>query len=280
MGGSARTLALAALLSLMVHHDRAGAGDLRQDLAATADASVFFGHQSVGANVLDGLRELAAAQGVPVRIELAASAFVVPSRSIGHAFVPENGDPLRKLESFRSALAPGKGAPAEIALLKFCYVDFNADTDVRALFTRYQETMRRIQAESPDTTLVHVTVPLTTLQSGPKATIKRLLGRPVGGLVENAKRDEYNAMLRAAYRGREPLFDLAEVEATDPSGRLRTSEWKGRAIPALLDEYTDDGEHLNAAGRIRAARAFVEVIAAARMQSRKRGARLPAGRAP
>jgi hypothetical protein len=248
---------------------------LRADLAALADSRIFFGHQSVGVNILDGVRDLASAEGAPFQIEEVVNASAVPPRGIAHMFVPENGDPLRKLESFRKALSSGAGKPIQIALLKFCYVDFKPDTDARALFARYQETMRRVQIENPGTTLVHVTVPLTTLQSGPKALVKRLLGRPVYGLVENARRDEYNALLRAAYEGREPIFDLALLEATAPDGRRRTTELNGRAVPVLVAEYTDDGEHLNANGRARAAREFLTVLASVSKRSAVAPARTP-----
>ena len=258
----ASVVAFAGVLLAMTSPVHAYDAGLRAALVAVSESSVFFGHQSVGANILHGVRDIASAEGVTLQIQNVTPGSGVPPRGIGHAFVPENEDPLRKLESFRKALGARTGAPVQVALLKFCYVDFTRDTDARALFARYQETMRKIQVENPGTTLVHVTVPLTTLQSGPKALVKRLLGRPVYGLVENARRDEYNALLRVAYEGREPIFDLAMIEATAPDGRLQTAEWNGRAVPVLVADYTDDGEHLNAKGRIRAAREFLKVLAA------------------
>lgn len=93
-----------------------------------------------------------------------------------------------------------------------------------------------------------------------KALVKRLLGRHPYGTVENVRREEYNALLRAAYLGREPFFDLARVESTAPGGAPVTVDWGGRPAPALAREYTDDGGHLNAAGRLRAARELLEVL--------------------
>lgn len=145
--------------------------------------------------------------------------------------------------------------------MKFCFVDVEQDTDVKALFARYQTTVRGLQERHPRTTFVHVTMPLTTVPSGPKAFVKRLLGRD-RTREQNSRREDLNALMRAAYQGREPLFDLARLEATAPDGRTETFEWKGRQVPALVPAYTGDGGHLDASGRRRMARELVALLAA------------------
>jgi hypothetical protein len=119
-----------------------------------------------------------------------------------------------------------------------------------------------LQARNPGTRFVHVTAPLSTVQSGPKAWAKRLLGKAPYGLVENARREEFNALLREAYSGKEPVFDLARVESTLPDGTRTTVSWQARTLPVLADPYTDDGGHLNEQGRLRAARELLSVLAA------------------
>jgi hypothetical protein len=237
---------------------------VRSDLQALAQRRVFFGHQSVGGNVLDGLGRLSTRHGVTLRIVEAGPRDGVPPATFGHAFVAENGDPLQKLRSFRGAFESGAAAGADVALLKFCYVDFRADTDVAGLFAEYQATIAQLRARFPGTTFVHVSVPLTTVPGGVKATLKRLLGRPPPPeVLENARRDEYNALLRKAYLGREPVFDLARVEATRPDGGAESREWQGRTVPALVAAYSSDGGHLNEAGQSRAARELAAVLASA-----------------
>jgi hypothetical protein len=238
------------------------AGPLTDDLRQVAQERVYFGHQSVGNNVLQGLKELSAVEGVPVRIAELPRAAGLEGPGIGHLFVPENGDPLLKLANFEQAL--GEGSAVDIALVKFCYVDVKADTDMRALFDAYRKTIDELRVKNPRTTFVHVTLPLTTVQHGPKAWVKRLLGRAPYGTVENVKREQYNALLRRTYAGREPIFDLARVESIGADGTQATVEWDGVVAPAMAPEYTDDGGHLNHAGRLRAAREFVRVLAAAR----------------
>jgi hypothetical protein len=198
---------------------------------------------------------------VRLRVVRADRAAEVPPAALGHTFVAENGEPLKKLEAFRAALG---GAAPDLALVKFCYVDIDRDTDVGLLFERYQATLAELRKANPRTVFVHVTVPLTTVQSGFKAWAKRLLDRPPAGLPENQRRDEYNRLLRAAYAGREPLFDLAGVESSTPDGRAVRLIWHGARVPMLLPQYTSDGGHLNAEGRRRAARELIAVLAAAR----------------
>lgn len=240
---------------------REGDAAVVRDLEALSRQSVFFGHQSVGMNLIQGLRELAARERVPLRIEERTSAAGLVRGTLGHGWIAENSDPLRKMRSFDAALASETGP--DVAFMKLCYVDIGPDTDVAALFAAYRTTMDTLRARHPRTTFVHVTVPLTTVQGGIKAMVKWLLDRPPYGLLENARREEFNALLRRVYEGREPLFDLARLESTTPAGATETVSWKGRTVPALVAAYTDDGGHLNEEGRARAARALVTSLATA-----------------
>jgi hypothetical protein len=156
----------------------------------------------------------------------------------------------------------------DIALVKFCYVAFDAHTDVRALFAEYQRTLAGLKQVHPRTVFVHVTVPLTTVQSGAKGLVKRALGKIPNGVVKNGQRDEFNRLLREAAGSQEPLFDLAAVESTAPDGRREAFDWHGRSIPALVPGYTDDGGHLNRVARALAARQLVSVLASARAAPR------------
>jgi hypothetical protein len=65
-------------------------------------------------------------------------------------------------------------------------------------------------------TVVHFTNPLTQRQTGPKAWIKKIIGRPIGGVDDNIKRNKYNDMLINQYEGKEPIFDIAKIESTFP----------------------------------------------------------------
>jgi hypothetical protein len=233
---------------------------LRAELERLGQRRIFFGHQSVGTNLLDGIAQLAAESGVSLRIVLAHTAGNVERATFGHTFLAENGKPMLKFQSFEQAMGP-RDAGIDVAFMKLCYVDFGADTDAAVLFARYQAMIDRLRKTSPGTIFVHLTVPLTRVQAGVKALVKRLLGRPPYGVLENLRREEYNSLLRGAYEGREPIFDLARVESTALDRVAVTAPWNGNAVPAMDPEYTDDGGHLNALGRRRAARALIAVLA-------------------
>jgi len=226
----------------------AGAG-ARAELERLAGAHIFFAHQSVGENILEGMRELADREGAP-------------RPHLDDLRVPENGDPERKIREFEAALER-RGGRDDIALLKFCYVDIGPQTNVAALFERYRAAMERLELRYPRVTFVHVTVPLTVEQTGIKAAAKRLLGRHPYGTLENVRREEYNALLRAAYLGREPVFDLAALESVAPDGSAVSVVWDGRKAPALARAYASDGAHLNEAGSLLAARRLLHVLATA-----------------
>jgi hypothetical protein len=254
-------LALTAVGPAMAGHAADAGAKLRADLERFAQLRIYFGHQSVGMNLLDGIRMLAKTAGVAVRIVDSPTAGGVAIATFGHAWIGENGKPFLKLRAFERAMGD-QNAGLDIAFMKFCFLDFTEDTDAKAVFAGYRAAIDELRLKHPGTMFVHVTTPLTDVQGGPKAWVKRLLNRPPYGTIENVRREEYNALLRQAYGGREPIFDLARVESTLPDGAVVTTEWQGKAVPALAPAYTEDGQHLNVAGKLRAGRGLVAVLAA------------------
>ena len=235
---------------------------LRADLLRLSQRRIFFGHQSVGMNLLDGVRQIAGRYPeVALHVVETSDAGELAPGTFAHGFMPENGDPERKLESFERVLSSGIGVAADVAFIKFCYTDFSAATDVPALFARYQATLRALHARYPRTIFVHVTTPLTTVEGGAKSTLKRLLGRTPNGVLENAKREHFNELLRSAYLGKKPVFDLARLESSAPDGHREIFAWKGTQVPALLSSYTEDGGHLTPDARVRFARELIALLA-------------------
>ena len=210
---------------------------------------VFFGHQSVGANILQGVEELAAEHGAPrLRVVRSSSPQSVDGPAIVETPIGTNGDPSSKARGFSTAMEQGFGRDGGVAMYKYCYLDFTPNTDVRAVFSEHRAIVDSVRAAHPGITIVHVTAPLTTSESPARAVVKRLLGKP-GVLAANAKRNEFNALIRETYGSREPVFDLGAIESTRPDGS-RSFETKGRdTVYTLAPEYTDDGGHLNRLGR-------------------------------
>ncbi|WP_375760365.1 hypothetical protein [Corallococcus exercitus] len=222
---------------------------------------VFFGHQSVGGNILDGVRGLRPSPA-PAIVEVKDASATIPQGSLAHALVGQNEQPETKLAHFEQLLDGGVAKQVDVALMKFCYIDFNTGTDAKALFEKYRVTLAGLKSRHPGVTFVHVTAPLTTVQRGAKAWFNELRGRPVFGVGENVSREAFNALMRQTYGGKEPLFDLAALESSQADGTRETYEVNGRAYPALVPAYSDDGAHLNAQGQARVASALVAFLAA------------------
>lgn len=209
---------------------------------------MFFGHQSVGQDVLDGVRRLAG-QGEPVP-------------AIRDAAIGDNEDPLGKIEDFEARVRGGIGDQVEVAMMKLCYIDIDAGTDVEALFETYRSTLSALERDYPAVTFVHVTVPLTT-ERGPLSRLRaRLGGSDRFGPAENLARERLNARIRDTYAA-DRLFDLAAVESTRPDGTRVRGSHAGSDYFALHDGYAADLGHLNAAGAEVAAAAWLRAVAAA-----------------
>ena len=219
------------------------------ELNQVAAKTIFFGHQSVGWNIIQGIEETLKEQpGVPLTLTQAESLEGLPGPAFFHSEIGQNGDPLSKLQAFERLVRAGIGTRVDVAFFKFCYVDFDQNTDVPQLFAAYQQTMAALSRDYPQTTFVYVTTPLTTADQGVKAVLKSLLGRNEVALA-NLKRQQFNELLRREYAGTGALFDLATSEATDPVGKVCTVTVASQSVPCLVVAYTDDGGHLNEQGR-------------------------------
>ena len=264
------TLSLAAFTFAACSGGHVSSGNRSEGPAATAvnwsnlaTRRIFFGHQSVGYNILEGVADVQSAHGrAGLRITETASPAEMKPGVLAHTPVGQNGDPLSKLRAFAGHLDAGIGANTDVALFKHCYIDVVGTTDVAQVFKKYTEEMDRLQTRYPDVRFVHVTIPLRKVQTGPKALVKRVLGRVPGGYLENARRNEYNELLRAHYAGKATVFDLAQIEASLPDGATTTFRHGGREFLALNPDYTYDNGHLNPTGRRLVAERFLATLAA------------------
>jgi len=220
------------------------------DLQKLLNARLFFGHQSVGFNIIEGIGDVLSEKGgrrlvVKETREQAASA----GPGFLHSTIGQNGDPLGKIRDFDAIMRGGMAEGLDLAFMKLCYVDIQADTDVTAIFRGYRDTLAKLKADFPKTIFVHLTVPLVTQEKGIKPLLKRLLGRQVRGFGDNLARERLNNLLRNEYAGKEPLFDLARFESTRVDGSQTAMELNGERYYAMEEAYTDDGGHLNQKGR-------------------------------
>lgn len=206
-----------------------------EGLTEASRAKVFFGHQSVGANVLSGVPGVYASQDLDAPPIVSGTPGNVDGGFIAEKSIGTNGNPVSKIADFDRIMRGGMGEKVDVALMKFCYIDVTANTDVSSLFASYRDNMAALQKDFPNITFVHTTVPLTTDSS-----------------ADNAAREKLNGLIRGSYSGR--VFDLAAAESTRPDGTK---------VSGLYSGYASDPGHLNAAGSAVAASAFLEAIARA-----------------
>ena len=231
-----------------------------EEIRKLASIKVFFGHKSVGENVIDGIKSLMANDS---RLKLNLVRSSEPASVRGPAFIDaeigENTNPDSKNAAFYSDLRAGLGSEGGIAMYKYCYVDITGSTNVPRLFDNYRRGIESLRAAHPDVRFIHVTVPLTTVEPAAKAWVKDILGRSTARAA-NAKRNEFNQLLRETYSPGS-IFDLATVESTRPDGSRSYFKLGDKQIYTLAEEYTADGGHLNAMGSEAAARQLLITLA-------------------
>ncbi len=233
---------------------------LKHDLETVAKARVLFAHQSVGRDILDGVRTLSQRAGVPLRIQQIDGAPPDDKPGLFHLFIGANGEPDGKLEAFMRLVDAQGQAGYDVAALKFCFEDLGSDARGRdGLLDRYTADVRALQARHPGMRIMPVTAPLRADPPGWKTRIKRWLGRSTWEDADNAVRHAYNQGVRERFH--EGLFDIAAVESTLPDGSRSSFTANGTTVYTLAQPYTSDGGHLNDDGRLRAAAAFVHAVA-------------------
>lgn len=215
---------------------------------------IYFGHQSVGYNIMDGLKDIMKENpGIKLNMVDTNDPEMFKMPVFAHSAVGQNTKPDSKVDDFAKLMEQGIGNKADMAFLKFCYVDVDERTDVQKVFDYYKSRLTQLKGKYPDTTFIHFTMPLVSKQAGIKIwlkdIIKEILGRPVCNYSINIKRNQFNDMLKKEYEGKEPVFDLARIESTLSEGRRLTLTKDGVTFYSMLPEYTDDGGHLNEKGR-------------------------------
>lgn len=230
-----------------------------------AEKKIFFGHQSVGYNIIDGITDIINELDY-IKLNVVESrepaAFGQPV--FAHSQVGMNTKPFSKIKRFEEIMDSGVGNKVDIAFFKFCYVDIMRDTDPREVFDDYNAALEGLKGRYPETKFLHITVPISSVPKGIKRnlkqSIKSIIGKP-GFLEDNMMRRSYNELLAKTYSQTEPFFDLALIESINRSGFrchvLRETE----KVCVMASEYTEDGGHLNSLGRRKVAEQLLIILA-------------------
>ena len=223
---------------------------------------IYFGHMSVGNNIIDGIKDLIK-ENPKIKLNIVETSEKADFKAgvFAHSSVGKNQDPQSKIDTFKRFVEEGIGDTANIAFLKFCYIDFMADAKPRKVLNEYKDTMSHLKREYPNTTFIHLTVPLTSRQTGVKAWIKKIIGRPIWGVEDNIKKFEFNELLKKEFDGKDHIFDIAKIESTMPDGTRLSYSKDGKTYYAMVPEYTMDGGHLNEVGRKKVAEQLLILLA-------------------
>ena len=222
-----------------------------KDWAELSQKKIYFGHQSVGFNIIDGIKDIMSEnERIDLNIKETDDLNDFSKPIFAHSRVGQNTNPTSKLEDFEHKMQQGLGEKVNIAFFKFCYVDITEKTDVQKLFESYKQTMNNLQKEFPATVFIHATVPLMNANTTWKTRIKKFLGKDnIWEYADNIKRNEFNEMIRQEYGDTGRLFDIAYAESNYPDGTQKIFKNNGKIYASLVPEYSYDGGHLNKVGR-------------------------------
>lgn len=214
-----------------------------------ASKRIYFGHQSVGFDIISGIHDLMDTRNSFKLNIIEIKSIPNGTNYFAHSILGKNMEPLTKVKEFDSIIRDANNHAPDIAFFKFCYIDFSTNTNINDVFKNYTESVSRLSKDFPNTKFIHVTVPLTTTQTGIKVWLKKLINKPIGGYDDNIARNEYNELLKNHFAGKEPVFDLASIESTHQTGSRSAFKSNGRTYWRLCPEYSYDGRHLNKNGR-------------------------------
>lgn len=219
-------------------------------LQTASRARWFFAHQSIGGNVLKGVKALYKANSLPTPAQVSLDQNgAIPSGGgfIAETHIGRNGHPFEKLADFDATLRAGLVGNVDVAVLKFCYADIRSGrVDVDQLFQEYRRIISGLERDYPKVTFIYATAAL-------KADTP----------ADNVARSRFNGLVRAEYAKSGRLWDLAAIESTTPDGEQVGGMFEGQTYEALYPGFTRDGGHLYDIGTEVAAAPLLELIAKA-----------------
>ncbi len=234
-----------------------------------ATKKIFFGHQTIGADILDGIRKIdAECDFINLHIVEVNETTFGSGPVFLHAFIGRCPDALSKFRDFEKSMDRLADNNIDIAFMKLCHADIKYEYDIDRIFNAYEKTIDELKARCPQTLFLHITVPLCSKPKGERIireTVKFFAFRP-GIWDDNQRRLQYNARLIEVFGSTDPVFDLAAAESTDSQGLRHYVEKNGEKIFLLAPEYDIDIGGLNETGKRKIAEQFLIFLANAANQ--------------
>lgn len=226
--------------------------------AATVRAAlgkrVFFGHQSIGGQVMKGVTAFTrqAGLGTPTYPDPTATSLPRTGGLFAQSHVGRNGQPFDKLADFDRILRSGVGSQIDVAVFKFCYADIRTRTnDPVAVFNAYRSTMSALERDFPNVTFIYATEPIVMAANS--------------DAPNNIPRGVFNNLVRAEYGATGRIWDIAAIQSTTFDGTRVLGTYQGQTFEALNPAFAaPDQRHIYGAGETAAAGPLLELIAQAR----------------
>ncbi len=222
--------------------------------------NIFFGHQSVGNNILQGI-QLLQDKNNPLSMTIInmennrdeTSKYFIESK------IGSNGIPKNKIYDFCQKVNQLEKNNLDIAMMKLCYADIKSDSDINDIFKYYSKSIDSLQKKYPNLKIIHITVPLTARRNFIKGIKDLLKRRSDSSILDNVERNKFNKLLSNKYSS-DRIFDLAKLESTYPDGSIESFAYQGNNYNSLVPEYTDDGGHLNDEGKQVVAEEYIKLL--------------------
>ncbi len=234
--------------------------ELSKEIEIINKENIFFGHRSVGENIIQGVKEISSKGAVPnLDILKINNISHIPERYFLDANIGSNGDPKSKIDDFNKIVNQLAQKKLTIAMMKLCYADIKENTDINDIVKYYTVVIDSLHKKYPGLMIIHLTVPLTskrTLLMSIKDFIKR---RSNSSILDNVVRNKYNQLLFLKYPA-DQIFDLAKIESTYPDGKREEFIYQGKAYNSLISGYSLDGGHLNEKGKHLIAEKFLSFL--------------------
>lgn len=210
---------------------------------------IYFGHQSVGNNIIEGINELIV-RYPQIKLNIVETTDLSMSKKSGfiHSKIGKNTDPKSKIDMFKKNI---DSSDLDIAMLKLCYVDFKAKSNIEEIFDYYSSTIELLEKANPNIKIVHFTAPLVENKFSFKVLLKKILNKKIiWELDDNVTRNLFNKKIVKKYSMSSNIFNIALIESTKTDGARVTFNRGNSDYYSLNPEYTDDGSHLNTKGRV------------------------------
>ncbi len=240
--------------------------DISKKLQVIGTKNIYFGHRSVGENIISGLKELISSNKVDnFNLNKVKDLNFNGNFYFADSHIGQNGNPVSKVDEFIKTVDKLSSNDLNIAIMKFCYADIISTTDIESVFDYYVNSIETLKEKHKDLRIIHFTVPLKSQKSLYKKIAGLIKGEKDNTLADNSARNKFNKLLISRYPLNE-IFDLAQIESTYPDGKRNFENLNGNKIYFLVKDYTTDGGHLNGEGQKLVASGLINFLSGAILQ--------------